>query len=35
MAEADDFVFVLDEELSKDNLVAVIVTTPCGKTLEI
>lgn len=35
MAEADGFVFVLDEELSEDDLVAVIVTTPCGKTLEI
>ena len=35
MAEADDFVFVLDEELSEDNLVAVIVTTSSGQSLQI
>lgn len=28
MAEADDFVFVLDEELSEDDLVAMTVTIP-------
>jgi hypothetical protein len=29
------FSFVLDEELSEDNLVAFIVTTPSGKTVHI
>ena len=35
MAEADDFVFALDEELSEDNLVAMTVTTPSGQTLQL
>jgi hypothetical protein len=32
---AHGFIFELDEELSDDNLVAVIVTTPSGKTLQL
>jgi len=32
MAGSSGFVFVLDEELSEDDLVAITVTTPSGKT---
>ncbi|MCK4869165.1 MAG: hypothetical protein KAT39_14025 [Alphaproteobacteria bacterium] len=35
MAEADGFVFVLDEELSEDDLVAMTVTTPSGQSLQL
>lgn len=35
MGGAHGFTFVLDEELSEDDLVAVSVTTPSGKTVHI
>ena len=35
MAGAGEFIFVLDEELSEDNLVALVVTTPSGQTVQI
>jgi hypothetical protein len=35
MAGAHGFVFVLDEELSEGSLVALIVKTPSGKTVQV
>ena len=35
MAEAGDFVFELDEELSEDNLVAMTITAPSGQTVHV
>ncbi|MGE0119871.1 MAG: hypothetical protein AB7S71_10960 [Dongiaceae bacterium] len=35
MSEGHGFVFVLDEELSEDDLVALVVTTPAGQTVQI
>jgi hypothetical protein len=35
MTQAGGFLFVVDEELSEGDLVAVIVTTPAGRTLQL
>lgn len=35
MTGADNFDFVLDEELSEGDLVAMFVTTPCGKSVHV
>jgi hypothetical protein len=35
MGEGHGFVFVLDEELSEDNLVALVVMTPSGRVVQV
>lgn len=35
MGGSDGFTFTLDEELSEDDLVALIVTTPSGETVQL